>query len=287
VALRPRVSPGLPLSRSVTQRIGRSAAHLRHGEQDPVGCQKSMATVTTVCGLAGLRYVVRIAFVAEGLVVWSFVYLVLRHELAVMRRKHPRPQLQPNDRALLAALSRQLPRARWWVFLVRPETPAAVASAHGPSTVDLPNRVHRTTAGGRPGEQQILRLARENPRWGYQRIRGELLSVGCQVSTSSIRRVLHAHGIHPAPDARRRPGGRSSAKEPELTPRLAGSEPSRSTGLLGSVVRGDRLRLCGQPGGQFGCGHRLGEVVALHGVAAEGGQLLPGRLVLDTLGDHP
>jgi len=47
-----------------------------------------MATVTTVCGLAGLRYVVRIAFVAEGLVVWSFVYLVLRHELAVMRRKH-------------------------------------------------------------------------------------------------------------------------------------------------------------------------------------------------------
>ena len=199
MALRPRVSPGLPLSRSVTQRIGCSAAHLRHGEQDPVGCQKSMATVTTVCGLAGLRYVVRIAFVAEGLVVWSFVYLVLRQELAVMRRKHPRPQLQPNDRALLAALSRQLPRARWWVFLVRPET---LLRWH--RRMVRRRWTYPTVSMGRPPvadqvQQLIVRLARENPRWGYQRIRGELLSVGCQVSTSSIRRVLHAHGIHPAP----------------------------------------------------------------------------------------
>jgi putative transposase len=79
-------------------------------------------------------------------VVWSFVYLalrravelillcfrsaeakeieilVLRHELAVLCRQYPRPHLQPTDRALLAALSRLLPRARWSVFLVRPET---------------------------------------------------------------------------------------------------------------------------------------------------------------------
>jgi hypothetical protein len=48
--------------------------------------------------------------------------LVLGHQLAVQRRQHPRPRLQPKDRALLAALSRLLPRARWSVFLVRPET---------------------------------------------------------------------------------------------------------------------------------------------------------------------
>ena len=50
-----------------------------------------------------------------------------------------------------------------------------------------------------PVQQLILRLARENPRWGYQRIRGELLRLGCQISASSIRRVLRAHGVDPAP----------------------------------------------------------------------------------------
>jgi putative transposase len=162
-------------------------------------------------------------FSCEVPVVWSFVYLalgrvlelimlccrsaeakeveilVLHHELAVLRRQHPRPRLQSKDRALLAALSRYLPRARWSVFLVKPET-----------LLDWHRRMVRrrwtypTAWTGRPPvpdqvQQLIVRLARENPRWGYQRIRGELLRLGCQVSASSISRVLRAHGIDPAP----------------------------------------------------------------------------------------
>jgi transposase InsO family protein len=156
-------------------------------------------------------------------VVWSFVYLalrrvldlvllccrsaeakeieilVLRHELAVLRRQQPRPHLQPTDRALLAALSRLLPRARWSVFLVRPET---LLRWH--RRLVRRRWTYPTTSNGRPAiadqlQQLVVRLARENPRWGYQRIHGELLRCGVGVSASSIRRVLRAHGLDPAP----------------------------------------------------------------------------------------
>jgi putative transposase len=160
---------------------------------------------------------------AEVCVVWSFVYLalrrslelvllcfrsaeakeieilVLRHELAVLRRQHPRPRLQPTDRALLAAWSRLLPRARWSVFLVRPET---LLRWH--RRMVARRWTYPSTSKGRPPiteevQQLVVRLARENPRWGYQRIHGELLRLGLRVSVSSTRRILRAHGIDPAP----------------------------------------------------------------------------------------
>jgi putative transposase len=156
-------------------------------------------------------------------VIWSFVYLalrhvlelimlccrstetneieilVLRHELAILRRQHRRPRLRPKDRALLAALSRQLPRAHWPLFLVKPE---ALLGWH--RRMVRRRWTYASAPRGRPPvpgqvQQLIVRLARENPRWGYQRIRGELLRLGCQISASSIRRVLRAHGVDPAP----------------------------------------------------------------------------------------
>jgi hypothetical protein len=93
--------------------------------------------------------------------------LVLRHQLTVLCRQTPRPRLEPADRALLAAVSRLLPRARWSCFFVKPETLLRWHRRLIAGTWTYPHR----TAGRPPLDQQlqqlIVRLARENPRWGY------------------------------------------------------------------------------------------------------------------------
>jgi putative transposase len=125
--------------------------------------------------------------------------LVLRHQLAVLRRQSTRPKLGPTDRALLAAVSRVLPRSRWSCFLVTPET---LLRWHRRLVAGAWTYPHRQT--GRPPldqdvQQLIVRLARENPRWGYQRIQGELLHLGVRVSATVIRTTLRRHGLDPAP----------------------------------------------------------------------------------------
>jgi hypothetical protein len=125
--------------------------------------------------------------------------LVLRHELEVLRRQHPRPRLEPADRAWLAALSRLLPREHWSSFIVRPET---LLRWHRRLVARRWTCPHRRP--GRPPVRDelaafIVRLAAENPTWGYQRIRGELASVEHRVAASTIAKVLRANGIYPAP----------------------------------------------------------------------------------------
>jgi putative transposase len=107
--------------------------------------------------------------------------------------------LGPADRAILAALSRALPRSSWGSFRVRPET---LMRWH--RRLVARRWTYSTRRRGRPPLERelvalIVRLARENPRWGYQRIAGELAGLGFRASATSVRRVLRRHGLFPAP----------------------------------------------------------------------------------------
>jgi len=145
------------------------------------------------------RSIQLLVLLARGDAAKDLEILVLRHQLAVLRRQAPRPSLEPADRALLAAISRVLPRARWSCFFVTPETLLRWHRRLVAGTWTYPHR-----GSGRPPldqevQQLIVRLARENPRWGYQRIKGELLRLGMQVSATAIRTTLRRHGLDPAP----------------------------------------------------------------------------------------
>ena len=125
--------------------------------------------------------------------------LVLRHQLAVVRRQASRPRFSWTDRALIAGLARLVPRERWTAFLVTPETILRWHRALVRRRWTYPHR--------RPGRpplpegtvELILHLARENPRWGYLRIVGELKKLGVTVSKGSIANILRRHRLPPAP----------------------------------------------------------------------------------------
>jgi hypothetical protein len=130
--------------------------------------------------------------------------LTLRHQLAVLQRQSDRPRVTSADRAFLAALLHRLPRARLrQLHLIVP--PDTVLRWHR----DLMRRRHTHNSHrkqpGRPPTRRAIqtlipRLARENPRWGYRRIHGELAVLGIKVAPSTIWEILRAHGIDPAPE---------------------------------------------------------------------------------------
>ena len=144
--------------------------------------------------------------------------LVLRHQLALLQRRTPCPRTSWTDRALIAALTRLLPRPRRLGLLV---TPATILRWHR----QLITR-RWTTRPVRPGRPAvpaglrtlIVRLATENPTWGYRRIHGELANLGYQISASTVWKILNAAGIDPAP---RRSGPRGAS--------FCGRRPRRSS----------------------------------------------------------
>ena len=130
--------------------------------------------------------------------------LILRHQLAVLQRRQPcRPNLNWADRALLAILLGVIPRARrhGLRLLVTPDT---ILRWHR----DIVRRrwAARSKRGrtGRPATRRhikalVLRLARENPEWGYRRIHGELAGLGVKIAASTAWEILKNAGIDPAP----------------------------------------------------------------------------------------
>jgi len=125
--------------------------------------------------------------------------LVLRHQLAVLQRQVGRPRFTWSDRAVIATLAKLVSRERWAAFLVTPET---ILRWHRDIVRRRWTYPHRRP--GRPplpGEtvELILRLARENPRWGYLRIVGELKKLGASVSKASVANVLRSNDLRPAP----------------------------------------------------------------------------------------
>jgi hypothetical protein len=132
--------------------------------------------------------------------------LVLRHQIAILQRQlgAQKPRLDLGDRALLAALLHRLPKdvlhGLW--LLMRPDT---VLRWHRDLIARRHASAYRPRRSGRPRTLRsirllVLRLARENPSWGYRRLHGELLVLGVKVAASTVWEILRGAGVDPAPE---------------------------------------------------------------------------------------
>jgi putative transposase len=153
--------------------------------------------VLAVCYVALQRVLQLVCLFLRSTEFKELEVVVLRHELAILRRQVRRPAFRPTDRLFLTAASRLLPRVTWSSFLV---TPATLLRWHRRLVAN------RWTCAGRSGRPPIgrevraliARLARENPRWGYQRIVGELMGMGIVVSATTVKNVLRDEHLGPA-----------------------------------------------------------------------------------------
>jgi hypothetical protein len=124
--------------------------------------------------------------------------LVLRHKVAVLRRRVARPQMDWADRAVLAARSRMLPRPIWRGTVGATGHAAVLAPGPGSAPLELPTPAWPSGCGsGDPG--LVLRLASENPTSGCRRIHGELRRLGYKIGASTVWAMLQRAGVDPAP----------------------------------------------------------------------------------------
>src|SRR5215510_6216271 len=153
--------------------------------------------VISICYVALLRVLQLFSLRFRSTEFKELEIVVLRHELSVLRRQTARPAFRSFDRLFLAAASRLLPRVTWSSFLV---TPATLLRWHRRLVAN--HWTYARRRGRRPVGQEvralIMRVARENPRWGYLRIVGELKGVGVVVSASTVKKVLRDERLGPA-----------------------------------------------------------------------------------------
>jgi len=193
-------------------------------------CVLSNLAYLTLC-----RSIQLLVLLARGDAAKDLEILVLRHQLTILRRQVARPRFEPADRALLAAISRVLPRARWSCFFAKPET---LLRWHRRLVAGAWTYPHRGI--GRPPldqelQQLIVRLAKENPRWGYQRIKGaNCSSLVCASPQPRSAPRCAVMAWTRRRDRRPPPGGRSCASRPPASWPVT-SSPSTPSGCDGST----------------------------------------------------
>lgn len=170
---------------------------IRNFVEQPVATKLAMALSFLYLAFVRILQLLRLSRCHGGDLAIEIV--VLRHEVAVLRRQVDRPALRPTDRALLAGFSRLIRRRNLHRFFVQPDT---LLRWHRELvrrkwTYPRPRGRQRIPAGT---VLMVVRLARENPMWGYRRIHGELSVLGIDLAPASVWNILQRHGLDPSPN---------------------------------------------------------------------------------------